>query len=265
MRADDERAVVGQDLVGTEDVGGGTYLAAAEPILRDAEGQEQVLHEADACALRKDRQHMETEGGGELEAGEEEHLVQEPPVLLEPGFLGGLQPLEVLKELEVFDLPPEVGVAAHRVVVGEGDDVEAPCFGPLEDVQRRNVRLLVVGRGRRMEMEVHASPVELCDRLGLPLAPAGFALHPATVAAVRRHPPRRAAATASSESCVGNRTSPFREWGTDAASREVAEYAGFGPDSSTTALEVDNKARRAGGEECATIAATLSPGPAPSP
>jgi hypothetical protein len=57
--ADHERPVVGQHLVGVEDVGGGADFAAAEPIFRHAEQEEQVLHQADAGALGEDGEDVE--------------------------------------------------------------------------------------------------------------------------------------------------------------------------------------------------------------
>jgi hypothetical protein len=156
--ADNERAVLGERLVGAEHVTRRADLAAAELLLRHAEVEQQVLHHTDAGPLGEDRQHVEAEGGGELEPRQDEDLVEETAVLLEPlGFLG-VEPLEVLEQLQVFDLAPHVGVAADRVVVGEGDDIERLLGGPAEDVEGSRRRLLVVDRGGGVDVEIDPAP-----------------------------------------------------------------------------------------------------------
>ena len=66
MSPDDERAILGQDFVGAQDVGRRADLTAAEPIFRHAEQNEQMLHEPDAGPLGKDGQNVKPELRREL-------------------------------------------------------------------------------------------------------------------------------------------------------------------------------------------------------
>ena len=95
-----------------------------------------MLHQADGRLLGEDGKDVEAEGRGELEARQDQDLRQQPAVFRQAGRFGGLDALEVLEEFEIFDLPPEVGVAPDGVVVGEGDDVETLGLGRLKDLQR---------------------------------------------------------------------------------------------------------------------------------
>ncbi len=76
----------------------------------------------------------------------------------------GLQPAEVLEELQILDLAPEVGVAPDRVVVGQGDGVETAFFGAVQDVEDADTGLLVVDGGRGVNMKVDAAPGEILCR-----------------------------------------------------------------------------------------------------
>ena len=69
-----------------------------------------------------------------------------------------MEPAEVLEELQILDLAPEVGVTADRVVVGQGDGVETAFFGALEDVEDADTGLLVVDGGRGVNVKVDAAP-----------------------------------------------------------------------------------------------------------
>ena len=55
-----------------------------------------------------------------------------------------MEPAEVLEELQVLDLAPEVGVAPDRVVIGQGDGIEPALFSAVQEVENANAGLLVV-------------------------------------------------------------------------------------------------------------------------
>jgi hypothetical protein len=72
-----------------------------------------------------------------------------------------LESAEVLKELQIFDLAPEIGVAPDRVVIGQGDGIETAFFGAVQDVENADAGLLVVDGGRGVDMKVDAAPPEI--------------------------------------------------------------------------------------------------------
>ena len=123
-----------------------------------------MLHAADSGALGKDGQDVKPELSGELEPGEHQDTGQQAPELGQPLRFVGLQPAEILEELQIFDLAPEVGVAPDRVVVGQGDGVETPFLGAVQDVEDADAGLLVVDGGRSVNMKVDAAPGQIVRR-----------------------------------------------------------------------------------------------------
>jgi hypothetical protein len=75
-----------------------------------------------------------------------------------------LESAEVLEKLQILDLAPEVGVAPDRVVIGQGDGVEAAFFSPVQDIENAYAGLLVVDGGRGVNMKVDAAPREILGR-----------------------------------------------------------------------------------------------------
>ena len=73
-----------------------------------------------------------------------------------------LQAAEELEELQILDLPPELGVPADGVVVGEGDDVQPALFGPAKNVEDADGLILIVGRRRGMNVKVDPPPRQVC-------------------------------------------------------------------------------------------------------
>jgi len=69
-----------------------------------------------------------------------------------------LQSAQVFEELKILDLAPEVGVAADRVVIGQGDGIEAAFFGAVQDIEDADAGLLIVDGGRGVDMKVDAAP-----------------------------------------------------------------------------------------------------------
>jgi hypothetical protein len=72
-----------------------------------------------------------------------------------------LQSAQVFEELKILDLAPEVGVAADRVVIGQGDGIEAAFFGAVQDIEDADASLLIVNGGRSVDMKVDAAPREI--------------------------------------------------------------------------------------------------------
>jgi hypothetical protein len=69
-----------------------------------------------------------------------------------------LEPSQILEQLQILDLAPEIGVAADRVVVGQRDGVETTFFSAVQDVENADAGLLVVDGGRGVDMKVDAAP-----------------------------------------------------------------------------------------------------------
>jgi hypothetical protein len=69
-----------------------------------------------------------------------------------------LQSAQVFEELKILDLAPEVGVAADRVVIGQGDGIEAALFCAVQEVENANAGLLVINGSRGVDMKVDAAP-----------------------------------------------------------------------------------------------------------
>src|SRR5215212_547431 len=167
MGTDDEGAVLIEDLVGAKHVSGRADLTAAKAILRHTQQQEQVLHAADGGALGEDGQDVKSELGGELEPRQHQDLGEQAPKLSQPLGFVGLESAEVLEELQILDLTPEVGVAPHRVVIGQGDGIETALFSAVQDVENADASLLVVNGSRGVDMKVDAAPREILCRGGL--------------------------------------------------------------------------------------------------
>ena len=164
MSADDEGAVLVEDLVGAKHVSGRANLTAAKAILRHTQQHEQVLHAADGGALGEDRQDVKSELGGELEPRQHQDLSEQAPKLSQPLGFVGLESAEVLEELQILDLTPEVGVAPDRVVIGQGDGIETALFSAVQDVENADAGLLVVNGSRSVDMKVDAAPREILCR-----------------------------------------------------------------------------------------------------
>ena len=120
-----------------------------------------MLHAADGGAFGKDGQDVKPELSGEFEPGEHQDTSQQAPELGQPLRFIRLQPAEVFEELEVLDLAPEIGIAPNRVVIGQGDGIEAAFFSAVQDVEDADPGLLVVDGGRGVDMKVDAAPGEI--------------------------------------------------------------------------------------------------------
>ena len=120
-----------------------------------------MLHQAHCRALREDRQNVKPELGGELEARENQNPGEQAPVFGEPLCFVRLLSAQVLQKLQILDFPPELGVSADGVVIGQGNRVETAVFGTAQDVEDADFRLLVISRSRSVDVKVDASPREI--------------------------------------------------------------------------------------------------------
>ena len=84
-----------------------------------------MLKLANGCVRGEDAQDVKAEGRRELEAGQDENLLQQPAVFGQLVLLIGLDAVQALQQGELLDLVEHRPVTGHRVVVGEGNDVQA--------------------------------------------------------------------------------------------------------------------------------------------
>ena len=69
------------------------------------------------------------------------------------------EPFEIC---QVLDLMPEPGPTGDRVVIGQGDEVEALLGGGSEKFNGADARFLIVNRSRSVDMQVRAVPLFGC-------------------------------------------------------------------------------------------------------
>jgi hypothetical protein len=146
MRPNYEGSVFIEFLVGLEDIGCRSYFTATESVLRNTQEEEQVLHHADGRSGVEDRKDVETECRRELESRQNEDSTHQFAIFSkECCFVSG-NTTESLQVDEIFDFMLESGPACDRVVVGEGDDVEALLVGTAQKIDRSDTWFLVVDR-----------------------------------------------------------------------------------------------------------------------
>jgi hypothetical protein len=156
--------MLGEYLVGAQDVGCGAHLAAAKPIFRNSQEEEEVLHQAHCRPFRENRQNVKPELSGELEPRENQNPCQQAPEFGEPLRFVRFLPAKELEKLQILDFPPEFGVSANRVVIGEGYGIETALFGPVQDVENADARLLIIGRRRSVDVKIDPAPGEILRR-----------------------------------------------------------------------------------------------------
>ena len=90
---------------------------------------EVTLHQADMLAYGLDIQDVESEGGTELEPGQDEYSIEELPILAETLLLLRAKPIEALQDLQFLDFGQHGPIASYGVVIGKGDDVQGALLG----------------------------------------------------------------------------------------------------------------------------------------
>ncbi len=93
-----------------------------------------MLNLSHRLAGREDALDVEAERGGELEARQDQGPLQQAAVFLEPALLLLMHPAELLEELELVDLLLHAPISGDRVVIGEGDRVQAARLAPVQEV-----------------------------------------------------------------------------------------------------------------------------------
>jgi hypothetical protein len=161
MRANDQGAVIRQDFVRTQDVCGGADFSAAKAIFRHSQQEQQVLHKADGGALREDRQDVEAELRRKFKTGQDQDAAKEIPVLRQTLCLCWLHPAQVLEELQVLDFAPHISIPTDRVVIRQGDAVQAALVSAPQNIKDADLRLLIVHRGRGVDVEVDTAPLKV--------------------------------------------------------------------------------------------------------
>ncbi len=118
-----------------------------------------MLQPADRRLRWEDAEDMEAESRGDLEAGQHKDVVQQAAVFRQQAlFIRRGAPTRG-EELELFDLSHHRGVAGHRVVVGERENVDPAQFCALQDVEIGDMGLVIIGRGRCVDMKIDTVPL----------------------------------------------------------------------------------------------------------
>ena len=161
MSSDNERPVLGQNLIGSQDVSRRAHLTATKSVFRHAQHEKEVLHHAHRRAFREDCQNVKPELRREFETREDQNPSEQAPVFGKTFRFMRLLPAEVFEQLQILDLAPEVSVTSDGVVIGQGDGIETPLFSPAQNVEDADPWLLVVGRSRGVDVKIDAAPREI--------------------------------------------------------------------------------------------------------
>ena len=134
---DDDTTGLINDPIGRQHVGRRSHLGAANVkfIQRDVEPAQDELQFSHVCLRRKEAEDMKAQSGGKFEPRQHKYLVPQTAILLESPLLLRLQPPQTLKQHHGLNLVQHRSVTGHRVVIGEGDNVEAPAFGRPQNIQ----------------------------------------------------------------------------------------------------------------------------------
>ena len=134
---DDDTTGLVNDPIGRQYVGRRSHLGATnvEFIQRDVEQAQDELQFSHVCLRRKEAEDVKAQSGGEFEPWQHKYLLSQTAILLESPLLLRLQPPQTLKQYHGLNLVQHRSVTGHRVVIGEGDNVEALAFGRPQNIQ----------------------------------------------------------------------------------------------------------------------------------
>ena len=149
------------DPVGGQHVYGGTYLSGTfvQLVGWDVETEQDVFQLSNSDVGGEDAQDVEAERCCQLESRQDKDLCQQPPILVQSALLIGVKAFSLFQQRQILDSLPHRRIAHHRVVVGEGDDIQPSALRLLQDIQIRNVGLSVVGRPGCVQVKVDAVPL----------------------------------------------------------------------------------------------------------
>ncbi len=163
VRGDRHAAGFGDHAVRSQRVRRRAHLTAAliEFFGGHAQREQEMFEFAHGRLGRKDREEMKAERRGEFKTGQHENSLAQPPILFQALALVVVQSFEALERFEELDFFVQPRIAARGVVIGESDDVEIAFCGSFQKIEIGYVGLLVVRRGRRMEVQIHPVPLAL--------------------------------------------------------------------------------------------------------
>ncbi|MEZ4515368.1 MAG: hypothetical protein R3C44_00525 [Chloroflexota bacterium] len=87
---------------------------------------------------------MKAEGGRELKTGQNQQLVKEATILIQLALLKGLNTTGFLQPDQMLNFLLDGCITGGRIVVGQGDDIEAAQNRLPQDIQPCDFRLLIV-------------------------------------------------------------------------------------------------------------------------
>src|SRR5690606_19456942 len=99
-------------------------------------------------------ENVEAKRRSELEPRQDENAIEQTPVFGERLLLVWPDAPKLLQIFKLLNFLDHRAVSGHGVVIGERDDVEATQLSLMQNVQVRYAGLLVIGRPRRMQMQV---------------------------------------------------------------------------------------------------------------
>ena len=83
----------------------------------------------------KQANNVKAKGGRKLKTRQDQDLLAQPPILGQPFTFFGQNPLQRFEQVELLNLRLQAGIAGHTVVIGKAQDVDAACFGLLQNVE----------------------------------------------------------------------------------------------------------------------------------
>jgi uncharacterized protein YbjT (DUF2867 family) len=136
---------VALSVVGTERIPDSPYLrakSAQEKLIEGAGIPYSIVHATQFFEFMKRIADEATEGT----------TVRLPPVLIQPFPFLRLEPVQALQQLQLGDFLAQPAKAAHGIVVGKGNNIQAARLGGVQNIEVRDLRLLVIAGGRRVQM-----------------------------------------------------------------------------------------------------------------
>ena len=160
MRGDHKPAGIVNDAVGAQYIRCRTGFGAAFVQLggRNLEVQEHVFEVSDRSIRRKNTQDMKAKGGCKLKSRQNDHLVAQRTPLVKTLLFLGAQSALLIQPGQPFQFPANGPDTGHRVMVRDGNDFDALLDHLAQPIQVSDMRLLVVPRRRRVDMQVNLIP-----------------------------------------------------------------------------------------------------------
>ncbi len=154
VSCDHQPASFVDDTIGRQYVDSSAHFGGAfiQFVRRHIESEQDMLHLPHCRLRRKDAQNVEAQSRCQLKARQHQELAQEPPVFVQAMFFVSAQAIELPQQRQFFDFLVHRPVASHRVVVGEGNDIQSTALGLLQDVKICYARFGKVRGARGMQV-----------------------------------------------------------------------------------------------------------------